>query len=75
MTEAPKPTKVDKLKEAQKAWKAGVRAVAKFKFISPEEKSELLTRFDEQFKAAIEVVEGGSTSGPPLSFFLCLTRR
>ncbi|MHA1741682.1 MAG: hypothetical protein ACTSVD_06270 [Candidatus Thorarchaeota archaeon] len=53
MTEAPKPTKVDKLKEAQKAWKAGVRAVAKFKFISPEEKSELLTRFDEQFKAAI----------------------
>jgi len=53
MTEAPKPTKVDKLKEAQKAWKAGVRAVAKFKFISPEEKSELLTRFGEQFKAAI----------------------
>ena len=53
MTEAPKPTKVDKLKEAQKAWKAGVRDVAKFKFISPEEKSELLTRFDEQFKAAI----------------------
>ncbi len=52
MAEA-KPTKVDKLKEAQKAWKAGVRAVARFKFIDAAEKERLLTRFDEQFKAAI----------------------
>ncbi|MCF2136778.1 MAG: hypothetical protein K9W43_05985 [Candidatus Thorarchaeota archaeon] len=53
MAEAPKPTKVDKLKAGQKAWKAGVAAVARFKFITPEEKAELAKRFDEQFKAAI----------------------
>lgn len=53
MAEAPKPTKVDKLRAAKKAWKAGVSAVAKFKFITPEEKAELASRFDEQFAAAI----------------------
>ncbi len=52
MAEA-KPTKVDKLKAAHKAWKAGVAAVARFKFITPEEKATLAARFDEQFKAAI----------------------
>jgi hypothetical protein len=47
------PTKVDKIKESQKAWKAGVSALAKHKFITADEKVNMIAKYDGQFKELI----------------------
>ena len=52
MAEA-KPTKVDKLKADQKAWKAGVAAIARAKFITAAEKTTMAGKYDAQFKELI----------------------
>lgn len=48
------PTKVDKIKESQKAWKAGVAALAKYKFITAAEKTSMASKYDAQFKELID---------------------
>lgn len=52
MAEA-KPTKIDKLKADQKAWKAGVAAIARAKFITAEEKKTMAAKYDAGFKELI----------------------
>ena len=44
------PTKLDKIKESQKAWKAGVAAVAKHKLVTADEKKVMAAQYDEKFK-------------------------
>ncbi|NWF97009.1 MAG: hypothetical protein HXY34_12780 [Candidatus Thorarchaeota archaeon] len=53
MTEAPKPSKVDAIKEAQKAWKAGVAALAKYKIIDAAGKTTMAAQYDDKFKELI----------------------
>lgn len=53
MAEA-KPTKLDKIKADQKAWKAGVAALARRKFITPEEKKAMIAEYDVKFKELIK---------------------
>ncbi|MFW9907413.1 MAG: hypothetical protein ACFFEF_02455 [Candidatus Thorarchaeota archaeon] len=48
------PTKSDKIKADQKAWKAGVAAIAKYKLITVEEKAAMTTKYDAQFKAMLD---------------------
>lgn len=53
MAEA-KPTKVDKLKELHKQWKAGIAALAKAKLITAEQKTKELAKYDGKFKDLIK---------------------
>ena len=47
------PTKLDKIKLSQKAWKAGVAAVARHKLITADEKKVMAAQYDDQFKELI----------------------
>ena len=49
-----KLSKSDKIKADQKAWKAGVAAIAKNKFITAAEKPAMATKYDAQFKALLD---------------------
>lgn len=49
-----KPTKLDKIKADQKAWKAGVSALARRKFITPDEKKSMIEKYDIMFKELIK---------------------
>ncbi len=51
---AQKLTKSEKIKADQKAWKAGVSAVAKNKFITATEKAVMATKYDGQFKGLLD---------------------
>lgn len=51
---AEKPSKADKIKADQKAWKAGVSALAKHKFITANEKAAMATKYDTQFKGLLD---------------------
>ena len=51
---AAKPTKVDKLKELHKAFKAGIAALASAKLIDAAEKTRRIAEFDDKFKALIK---------------------
>ena len=53
MAEA-KPTRIDKLKDLHKQWKAGVAALAKAKLITAEQKTKELAKFDDKFKDLIK---------------------
>lgn len=51
---AEKLSKSDKIKADQKAWKAGVSAIAKNKFITATEKTAMATKYDAQFKGLLD---------------------
>jgi len=51
---AEKVSKTDKIKADQKAWKAGVAAIAKYKFITADEKTAMAAKYDAQFKALLD---------------------
>ncbi len=50
-----KPTKIEKIKADQKAWKAGVAALARRKFITKEEKAAMIAEYDGKFKELIKI--------------------